>query len=112
MFSIYKISSFAIAAAISASLLLSVTSIATAAETSVAAPGVQAASINEAKAQISRREAKQIVKDYLKDSGKKGLRVSSVRAQGDYWMVSVKTATGLQATTMKVDKTSGDVSRA
>ena len=110
MFSIYKISSFAIAAAISASLLLSVTSVATAAETSAA--GVQAASVEAAEAQISRREAKQIVKDYLKDSGKRGLRVSSVRAQGDYWLVSVKTATGLPATTMKVDKNSGDVSRA
>ena len=63
MFSFYTISSFAIAAAISTSLLLSVPSVATAAEYAVAAPGVPAASIDAAKAQSSRREAKQIVKD-------------------------------------------------
>lgn len=112
MLSIYKMSSFAIAAAISASLLLSVASVATAAEPATATSGTQAPSTVAMKASISKSQAKQIVKDHLKDSGKRGLRVSSVRAQGAFWLVSVKTATGLAAATMRVDKNSGELSRA
>ena len=110
MFSIYKIGSLAVAAAISASLLLSVTSVATAAETTAPMAVAKASQANTAKAAVSRREAKQIVKDHLKDTGRQNLRVTSVRTQGDYWLVSVKTATGLHAATMKVDKNSGELS--
>lgn len=110
MFSIQKIGSLAIATAISASLLLSATSLATAAETTAPIAVAKASQTNAAKAAISKSEAKQIVEDHLKDVGRPNLRVTSVRTRGDYWIVSVKTTTGLHAATMKVDKNSGELS--
>lgn len=107
MFSIYKISTFAIVAAISASALMSLGSVASATETTTAAePMVMAA------AQISRTDARQLVRAYLKEEGKRGLRVgSTVRGMGT-WIVTVTSNQGMPVYKIIVDAVSGELSRA
>lgn len=105
MFSFYKISTLAIVAAISASALMSVGSVARAEETA-AEPIVMAF------AEISRTEARKIVKEQLKADGKRTLRVgNTVRGDGT-WIVTVTTAQGTPVYKVEVDAVSGELSRA
>lgn len=107
MLSIYKMSSFAIAAAISASLLMSVSTVARAADTTTAAePMVLAAS------DISRTEAKKLVRAHLKSEGKRGFRVGNTVRRNGMWIVTVTNRDGIAVYKMTVDAASGELSRA
>ena len=109
MFTIYKASTIAIVAAISTSLLLSVGSVAMAAETPVAAAEAPVPTI--VNGAVSRGEARKIVNDYLKSSDKRNLRAGRTNGDGEFWTVKISTPMGADAGEMKVNVNSGELSK-
>lgn len=107
MFSIYKVSSFAIIAAISATVLMSTSSIAATTSKAEAAPMTIAFAET-----ISRNDARQMVRSQLKDNGKRHLRVGQTVKRKGSWIVSVNTASNIFLYKVKIDAVSGEMSRA
>lgn len=110
MFSIYQVSKIAVIAAVSTTMLLSVSSLASAAETTVGAESAAPSTIS-AEAQITRSDARKIVNDYLKSNGKRNLRAGRTSGDGDHWVVKISTPMGVDAGTMRVDRVSGELSK-
>lgn len=107
MFSIYKVSTLAIVAAISASALMSIGSVARAEEPTAASEPMVVAF-----AQVSRTEARRIVREQLKADGKRSLRVGETVKRKGTWIVTVTTIAGITVYKVKVDADSGELSRA
>lgn len=104
------------AAALSASLLVSGTSFAAPSQSFAGAPASAANDLsNLTKANqsvdVSRSEARRIVNNYLKKEGKKNLRAGKTTATDNYWVVEIKSPSGLVAGTMKVNRVSGELSK-
>lgn len=106
MFSIYKVSSFAIVAAISATVLMSTSSIAATQGTAEAAPMTVA--FADA---ITRSEARQMVRDQFANSTRKGLRLGHTSKRRGAWVVSVVSVEGVPVYKVKIDAVSGEMSR-
>lgn len=109
MFSTTKTTSFAIAALIAASMATSLSSIALAAPSM--APDAATAQILAQKAEVTRSDARKIVNDYLKEKNKRNLAAGRTTADGDDWVVKIKTPSGLNVGTMRVNRFSGELSQ-
>lgn len=97
--------SAAVVTAVGAAMVISVASIAPASAAPTANQEL-AASAGE----ISRGQAKQVVKEYLSQSGHSNYRVGTVRRSSDSWIVKVKTRQGLHVGTYTVDLLTGELS--
>lgn len=108
MFSIYKVGTFVAVAAISASVLMSTSSIAAAAQPTEA----EAAPMVVAFAQtVTRSEARRMVRDQLRADGNRKLRIGETSRGDGAWLVTVTTVHGTPAYTVRVDSVSGELSR-
>lgn len=107
MFSIYKVSSFAVVAAISATVLMSTSSIAAATGTTEAAPMTTAFSDT-----ISRSQAREMVREQIANDTRKGLRLGKTTKRNGAWVVSVVSVQGIPVYKVKIDVVSGEMSRA
>lgn len=108
MFTIYKAGTIAIVTAISTSLLLSVSSVAMAAEAPVVAAAPATTIVQGA---VSRGDARKIVNDYLKANGKRNMRAGRTHGDGEFWTVKISTPMGVHAGEMKVNVNSGELSK-
>lgn len=109
MFSIYKVSSLAVAAVVSASVLMSANAIA---ETPGSAQAQETPMVLAAGDTISRSEARSMVRDQLKANGNRKLRVGSTSRSHGAWIVTVVTSQGTPAYKVRIDAVSGEMSRA
>lgn len=97
--------SAAVVTAVGAAMVISVASITPASAADMAGQEM-AASAGE----ISRGQAKKVVKEYLSQAGKSKYRVGTVRRASDNWIVKVTTRQGLHVGTYTVDLLTGELS--
>lgn len=107
MFSTYKVSGFAVAAAISASVLMSASSMAATTGTVQAAPMTIAFADT-----ISRSEAREMVREQIANDTRKGLRLGKTTKRSGAWIVSVVSVQGIPVYKVRIDVVSGEMSRA
>lgn len=108
MFSIYKVGTFAAVAVISASVLMSTSSIAAPAQPTEA----EAAPMVVAFAQtVTKSEARRMVRDQLRADGNRKLRVGTTSRSNGAWLVTVTSVEGIPVYTVRVDSVSGELSR-
>lgn len=107
MFSNYKVSTIAIVAALSASVMMPASSMAATGNKAEAAPMVIAFADT-----VSRTEARAMVRDQLRSSGVRDLRLGQTKRRKGAWLVTVTTNAGIAVYVVKVDIASGEMSRA